>query len=160
MRLKILRKRLEPNSNFNVWKNGSTSENSFTVHQNKSVTHLFKVKRYLLDQKILQQRLIHSWASKVTAWCSPDIVTKVDDIMMKRVSRQLPSLISSIIDCLYYGFFSCHDYFGSHSEDLLITFYVKLKTHTRVWEWNSPILFFAKSTLFFFRKVKIRIHND
>ena len=55
IRLKILKKRLEPYSNFSIWKKGSTSENSFTVRQNKSVPlQSYKV----LDLKILEQRFL------------------------------------------------------------------------------------------------------
>ena len=68
-------------------------------------------------------------------------VKKVEDIMMKMFPWPLPSLISSVIACLYYGCFTYHYYFGSHSKDLLITLYVKLMTPARAWNDIQPSCF-------------------
>ena len=89
--------------------------------------------------------------------CHSRWVKKVEDIMMKMVPRPLPSLISSVISWLYYGLFTCHYYFGSNLKELLITFYVKLMTHTRVWEWKSAILFLTKSTWFSSGRSKLQL---
>ena len=85
--------------------------------------------------------------------CHSRWVTKGKDIMMKMVPQP-------VFGCSYYGFCTCHFCFGSYSKYLLIMLYVKLMTQTRVWEWNSVILFLRKSTWFFSRKAKIKIDDD
>ena len=105
--------------------------------------------------------LEHLWASKVTAWYSIAISDESQRLKIswwKMVPWPFPSLISSVIGCLNYGFFTCHYYFGSNSKELPIKFYVKLITRTRAWERNSAILLLTKSTWFLPNQKWILMH--
>ena len=93
---------------------------------------------------------------KITAWCSPVIA---DESQKAKISWW-KWFLNQFFGCSYYGFCTCHFCFGSYSKYLLIMLYVKLMTQTRVWEWNSVILFLRKSTWFFSRKAKIKIDDD